>query len=298
MTAAATSVDLSRLPPPDVVEALDFETILAARRADFLARYPQFSANVESDPVVKALEVGAYRELVLRARINDAARSVLVAYAGGADLDNLAALFGVTRQQIAPANPQTGAAAVFEDDAALRRRVLLAPDSYSVAGPASAYVFHALSADADVLDASAISPRPGEVTVTILSRSGAGGAPAPVVLEAVKSLLDSDGIRPLTDRVTIAAASSVAFDIQAQLVLYPGPDQQLILDTANAALDQLLQSSRRLGRDITRSAIIAALHVGGVQNVILAAPVSDVAVDLTQIANVAGRAVSVAGFGS
>lgn len=298
MTAAATSVDLSRLPPPDVVEVLDFETIFAAIRADFVARFPDFTANVESDPIVKLMQVFAYRELVLRARINDAARSVLVAYAGGADLDNLAALFGVTRQQIAPANPQTGAPAIFEDDTALRRRVLLAPDSYSVAGPASAYVFHALSADADVLDASAISPRPGEVTVTILSRSGAGGSPAPEVLDAVEALLSSDGIRPLTDLVRVAGAASVAFDIEAQLVLYPGPDQQLILGTANAALDQLLQSSRRLGRDITRSAIIAALHVGGVQNVILNSPVSDVAVDLTQIANVGARAVSVAGFGS
>ncbi len=298
MTAAATSVDLSRLPPPDVVEVLDFETIFAAIRADFLARFPEFTANVESDPIVKLMQVFAYRELVLRARINDAARSVLVAYAGGADLDNLAALLGVTRQQIAPANPATGAPAVFEDDAALRRRVLLAPDSFSVAGPASAYVFHALSADADVLDASAISPRPGEVTVTILSRSAADGAPAPEVLEAVETLLSSDGIRPLTDFVRVAGAASVAFDIEAQLVLYPGPDQQLILGTANAALDQLLQSSRRLGRDITRSAIIAALHVGGVQNVILNSPVSDVAVDLTQIANVGARAVSVAGFGS
>lgn len=298
MTAAATSVDLSRLPPPDVVEALDFEVILAALQADFLARFPEYTATVESDPIVKLLEVCAYRELVLRARINDAARSVLVAYATGADLDNLAALLGVTRQEIAPADAQAGTPAIFEDDAALRRRVLLAPDSFSVAGPASAYVFHALSADADVLDASAISPRPGEVTVTILSRSGAGGEPSPEVLDAVEALLNSDGIRPLTDRVTITGATSVAFDIDAQLVLYPGPDQALILATANAALDNLLSESRRLGRDITRSAIIAALHVGGVQNVILNAPVADVSVDLTQIANVGARSVSVAGFGS
>jgi phage-related baseplate assembly protein len=298
MTAAATSVDLSRLPPPDVIEVLDFETIFAALRADFLARFPEFSANVESDPIIKLLQVFAYRELVLRARINDAARSVLVAYAADADLDNIAALFGVARQQIAPANPITGAPAIFEDDVALRRRVLLAPDSFSVAGPASAYVFHALSADADVLDASAISPRPGEVTVTILSRSDAAGAPAPEVLAAVRALLAGDEVRPLTDSVTVAGAESIEFDIDAQLFLYPGPDEALMLSIANAGLDELLSSSRRLGRDITRSAIIAALHVAGVQNVILNSPVSDIIVEPTQIANVAARSVSVAGFGS
>ena len=70
---------LSHAPPPDVIEELDFETIYAARKADFLGRFPAFSADVESDPVIKALEAGAYRELVLRARINDAVRGVLIA---------------------------------------------------------------------------------------------------------------------------------------------------------------------------------------------------------------------------
>lgn len=294
MTAAATSVDLSRLPPPDVIEELDFETIYAARKTDFIARFPAFSADVESDPVIKALEAGAYRELVLRARINDAVRGVLIAYAGGPDLDNLAALLGVTRQEIAPANSQTNTPAVLEDDTALRRRVLLAPDSFSVAGPASAYVYHALSADADVLDASAVSPDPGEVVVSVLSRQGDGTAP-PDLIEKVAAVLNDDEVRPLTDQVTVQSAQIVTFDIDAQLVLYPGPDQQLVLATANAALDQLIASSRHLGRDITRSAIGAALHVAGVQNVVIASPAADVVVDLTQAANLGARSVAVSG---
>lgn len=295
MTAAATSVDLSRLPPPDVVEALDFEAILAARKAEFSARFPEFTANVESDPIVKALEVGAYRELVLRARINDAARAVMLASASGSDLDNLAALLGVTRQEIAPADDQAGTPAVFEDDDALRRRVLLAPDSFSVAGPASAYVFHALTADPDVLDASAISRVPGEVIVSVLSRTGDGTASTDLIA-TVSTLLKSDGIRPLTDLVLVRGAEIVDFQIDAQLVLYPGPDQQVILQTANDSLDQLIAANRRLGRDITLSAIIAALHVSGVQNVILNAPVADVAVDETQAANLTSRAIAFAGF--
>ncbi|MBA4162391.1 MAG: baseplate assembly protein, partial [Novosphingobium sp.] len=93
-SASSTAIDLSRLPPPDVVEALDFEAIFNRLRADFLARYPEFTAFVESDPAIKLLEVVAYSELVMRQRINDAARSVLIAYALGGDLDNLAAIFG------------------------------------------------------------------------------------------------------------------------------------------------------------------------------------------------------------
>ena len=64
-SASSTAIDLSQLPAPDVVETLDYEAILADWRADFLARYPQFSAFVESDPAIKLLETGAYRDAVL-----------------------------------------------------------------------------------------------------------------------------------------------------------------------------------------------------------------------------------------
>lgn len=294
-SASSTAIDLSRLPPPDVVETLSFEAIYTRRRSDFLARYPEFTAFVESDPAIKLLETGAYAELVLRQRINDAARSMLVAYALGGDLDQLAAVFGVVRRVITPANPPSVPVAIMESDEDLRRRVLLAPDSYSVAGPASAYVFHALSADGDVLDASAVSPRPGEVTVSILSRIGDGIA-APELLDTVRDLLAGDEVRPLTDRVTVQSAELVAFDVVAQLTLYPGPDSQLILDTATTALQQLLDNNRRLGRNIARSAIIAALHVGGVQNVNLIAPVGDVFIEQTKVAAVGTIEVTIAGF--
>lgn len=293
--ATSTAIDLSRLPAPDVVEALDFEAIFADLRDDFAARFPAFSANVESDPIVKLLETAAYRELVLRARINDAARANLVAYAAGPDLDNLAALLGVTRQIITPADAQTGEPAIMETDAALRRRVLLAPDSFSVAGPASAYVYHALTADPRVLDASAYSPSPGAVHVAILAREGDGTAPADL-LNAIAEILEGDEVRPLTDWVNVKTAEIVAFDIDAQLTLYPGPDQNLILQTANEALDRLLEDNRRIGRDITRSAINAALHVEGVQNVLLVKPVADVFITESQAANLDARSVVIAGF--
>lgn len=293
--ASSTAVDLSQLPPPDVVEALDFETILARRKADFLARFPEFTAFVESDPAIKLLETGAYAELVLRQRINDAARSVMIAYAQGGDLDNLATLLGVVRRVITPANPPSVPVAVMESDEDLRRRVLLAPDSYSVAGPASAYVYHALSADGDVLDAAAISPAPGEVIVAILSRIGDGTA-SPELLANVEDLLAGGEVRPLTDSVTVQSAELLPFDIEAQLTLYPGPDSQLILDTATAALDRLLATNRRLGRNISRSAIIAALHAGGVQNVNLIAPTADIIVEPIEVASPGTIAVTIAGF--
>lgn len=293
--ATSTAVDLSRLPPPDVVEPLDYETVMQALKDELTARLPDFDGWQESDPAMKLLEIAAYREVILRQRVNDAGRAVLLAYATGGDLDQLGALFGVSRRELVPADPDTGAAPVMEADQDLRRRLLQAPDSYSVAGPRLAYVFHALSADGDVLDASATSPAPGEVVVSVLSRQGDGTAP-PELLAAVEEAVAADDVRPLTDAVTVQSAQIVPFAIEAELTLFPGPDPNLILQTAQQTVADLLATRRRIGSDIPRSALIAALHGGGVQNVNLIAPAADVAVAETGAAWAQDIAISIAGF--
>ena len=176
-----TAVDLSRLPAPAVVELLSYEQILAAMLADLRDRDPQFTALTESDPAFKLLQVCAYREMLVRQRCNEAARAVMLAYAIGTDLDHLGALLGVTRLQLDPGDPINSIPPTMESDTEFRRRIQLAPEGFSVAGPEGAYIFHALSADPDVLDASATSPTPGEVVVTVLSRQGDGAPSAPLV---------------------------------------------------------------------------------------------------------------------
>lgn len=278
-----TAVDLSRLPAPQVVETLSFEAILSAMLADLRQRDPTFTATVESDPAYKILEVAAYRELLLRQRINDAARSVMLAYAAGADLDQLAALFGLGRLLISAANPDTGAPAVYESDADFRRRVTLAPESYSVAGPTGAYIFQALSADADVLDASVTSPTPGQVVVTVLSRTGDGAA-SPALLAVVDAALSADTVRPLTDEVIVESATIMDFTVEAAIATYAGPDAAVVLAESRARLDAYLAEHRRLGRDITRSGLFAALHSPGVQGVTMAAPAADLVIASDEVA--------------
>ena len=77
-----TAADLSRLPPPVLVEPLDFETILAKRIAKFRELFPDFNALTESDPSMIHLQESAYRELVFRQRVNDAAKGGIVAKRG------------------------------------------------------------------------------------------------------------------------------------------------------------------------------------------------------------------------
>lgn len=292
--ATSPAIDLSRLPPPAIVPQTDFETRYEAKRAQLLALFPPFSALVESDPAIKLLQADSYDEQVLSQAFDDAARQLLIAFARGANLDHLAALYAVERLEITPANPVTGAAAVMESDDELRRRVLLAPHSFSVAGPEMAYVYHAVSASGDVLDASATSPEPGHVVVSVLSRTGDGTAP-PETLAAVETVLTDDQVRPLTDLVTVQSADVQPFDVVAQLWLYSGPDPDLILTTALGSLADFLASTRRLGRDIPRSALIAALHVAGVQRVDLAEPAADQIYTMLQSGHCADIDVTIGG---
>lgn len=291
--ASSPAIDLSALPAPDIIAQPDFETRLAGKIARLLTLMPEFDALVESDPAIKLLQADTYDELVLAQAMSDAARGMLLAFASAEKLDHLAALFGVARMEVTPANPLTGAPAVMESDTALRQRVQLAPHAFSVAGPELAYLFHARSAHPDVADASAVSPTPGQVVVTVLSASGSG-VPSTAVLDAVRALLDGP-VRPLTDEVIVQPASIVPFAVQAQLHVFAGPDEALIRQTALNSLAAFLAAARRLGRDVPRSALIAALHVGNVQRVDLIAPAADVIATPAQLASASTIDVTIAG---
>ncbi|HDL7338294.1 TPA: baseplate assembly protein [Yersinia enterocolitica] len=287
-----STIDLSQLPAPLAVEALDYETLLAERKAELIALYPvdeqaaiTRTLSLESEPLVKLLQENAYRELVLRQRVNEAAQAVMVAYANGSDLDQLGANNNVQRLIITPADPDAipPVAAVMESDTDFRLRIPQAFEALSVAGPTGAYEAHARSADGRVADASALSPSPACVTVTVLARAGNGEA-SPELLDIVRAALNDEDVRPVADRVTVQSAAIVDYQIDAVLYIYPGPEAEPVRAAAQMKLDSYINTQRRLGRDIRTSAIYAALHVEGVQRVELNAPTADVVLDKTQAA--------------
>lgn len=278
--ATGPSVDLSALPAPVIIEQPSFEARLAGKLATAIAQFPGFVDLVESDPAMKLLQADSYDEMILTQAMNDAAKGILLAFATGPRLDHLAALYGVARLS-------------GEQDGPFKQRVQLAPHSFSVAGPELAYVYWARTADADVADATAVSPTPGQVVVTVLSASGSG-VPGSGVLDAVTEVLTGP-VRPLTDEVIVQPATLVPFAIEAQLTVYAGPDQGLLLQTALDSLNAHLAAARKLGRDVTRSSLIAALHVANVQKVELLSPVADLDIDPSEIASVSDIDVTIAG---
>ena len=294
-TSSPTTVDLSRFDPPTIVEQLDFETIFQRKVARVRNLLPNFDATVDSDPAVKVLQVATYDEILLRQDFNERMQQRLVAYAAGSTLDHLGAAIGVARLIITPANLSTGAAAIYESDDSFRARIVLGPEGFSVAGPELAYVKHAKDASGLVLDASATSPAPGEVLVSVLSSEGDGTASA-ALLAQVTAIVTDNSIRPLGDLVSVASATQRRFEVVARLWTFAGPDPSLVITAATAKLARYLADSRKLGRDITMSGLYSALTVEGVQRVEINSPAVSIVCDLTQAALCTAITVTHAGY--
>ena len=240
-------LDTSALPSPSVVEVLDYEAIVAAIKADLLVRYPEAATvlDLESEPMVKLLESFALREMLFRARVNDAARAHLLAFATGTDLDHLGALFGIARM-------------AGENDERLRLRIQLRIAALAGQGTREHYELVAMTASANVRAAYAIQPRPGYVHVVLWLH--AENAQTPVDVAAA---LNADNARMLGVEITVGTATPYPVNIHAR-----------IWRTANASPDLLAKLQQRLatafaeraalGRSVARSWITTLLHADGV----------------------------------
>lgn len=265
-----SAIDLSQLPVPQVLEDLDYEVLYQEDLTTFRELMGgNWSATLESDPVTKLLEVGAYRKLLNRSRINDAAKALMLAYAVGNDLDQLAANVSLSRL-VVQAEDLTAVppvAEVLEEDDALRERVQLVYEGLTTAGPRNSYILHARNASGQVADATAESPSPAVVEVTVLALEGNGTASAEL-LAVVDAYLNDDDVRPVADRVVVQSAEILPYQINASVYMAStGPESEGVLAECRARLADWINPRRRLGVEVSRSAIDAQLHISGVTRV-------------------------------
>ena len=283
-------VNFSQLSKPSIVEEIDFETIFDERKEYLISLFNtedqsalRLTLSRESEPLTKFLQESAYRETVLRNRINQAALSVLLAFAENTDLDAVVANYGITRLTVSAATTDT--AAVYETDDALRYRASLVFDSLSVAGPTSAYEYHALSSDGRVADAKASSPAPAEALVTILQNDTETGAATDALLSIVQTYLNDDVRRPVADRLTVQSVDVVPFELVATIFTNSLPESDTLVTAAKTAIQSYLDESRRIGRSIYLSKIYNLLHVSGVVHVVISSPTTDVEISAVQVAH-------------
>lgn len=265
-----SALDLSALPAPEVLESLDFEDLYQESLGVFRESMGgNWTAHLESDPVVKLLEVGAYNKLGNRARVNDGAKALLLAHAQGADLDQLAANVNLRRLIIQAADDSVFPALsqVMEEDDALRERIQLVYEGLTTAGPRNSYILHARNASGKVADATAESPSPATVVVTVLGLDGMG-EPSQALLDSVASYLSDEDIRPLGDRLIVQGAQVLPYAVTAILhMLGAGSENEAILAEARQRLKDWINPRRRLAVEVPRSAIDARLHIPGVRRV-------------------------------
>ncbi|WP_430735171.1 baseplate assembly protein [Halodesulfovibrio aestuarii] len=269
------AIDLTSLAAPKIIEELSVEQILQEQLAYHAELDPEFTAPLPSDPSYKIFEANAYREFLLRQRINEAAKAVLVAYAEDEDLDHLAASVPLTRKLV-DAGDETAYPPIpptYESNDDFRKRVVFAPEGFSTAGADGAYIFHALSA-VGVKDAYPDSPAPVEVHLYILSKEG-NGVPDQALLDEVTAIFNDD-VRPFTDQLQIKSAAVTEYQIDATLHFMPGPSAETVLVEARKNLEAYVAKCHALGMCVARSGIDAALHIAGVHRVEIAQPAADI----------------------
>jgi len=286
-----SAIDISLLPAPSIIDEIDFETLFADRKARLLELTPEAERDqlaatleLESEPITKLLQENAYREMLLRQRHNERAKSLLLAYAAGPELDHIGATYYLTERLVLDAGDAEAVPPVpptLESDADYLRRILLAHDAFSTAGSRQAYRYFALSADPAVKDADAVRPLPGFIQVYVLSRESDGAADASLVA-TVESALNAERVRPLSDTVRVSSAEILSFSVSATLQLQDGPDGDVVLAEAKKRAADYIDERHALGAKIVLGALEARLYAPGVERVTLTSPATDIGGDASQ----------------
>ena len=273
----ASTLDLSTLAAPAVIKSVDYETILAARLADLVSRAAAVgitidTTSLESEPGVILEQTDAYREMLTLSAINDAARSVMLAFATGTDLDHLAAFYDVVRLTITAATSTT--AAVMEGDDSLRLRCQLAPEQLPYAGmTGGGYRALALRVAPSVKDVQTIKSSGGRVAVILLGRDG-DGAVSDGVVTTVYSTFQDDDATQLTDVITVRPAAIVHYAPTITIKILAGPDPATVQAAALTAVQAYATSRHKIGLTVYAQMLESAASVGGVESA--ACDISDV----------------------
>lgn len=160
-----------------------------------------------------------------------------------------------------------------EKDDSLRERIFEAPESYSCAGSEGAYIYHAKSVNAAVIDVEPYSPAPGVVQLVILLTGGT--IPENVVTGEIQDALSAKSKRPLTDWLIVTPPEAVSYDINLKYWIYEDADPTEVSAAVWAAIAEYkLWQRTKLGRDINPDEITDKLKsVSGVKRLEIVSPV-------------------------
>ena len=156
-----------------------------------------------------------------------------------------------------------------EDDESYAERLRLRPNSFSVAGPEKAYIFHTFSVSPAIIDVAIDSPTPGVVNVYTLLTGGE--LPKAAFLNEVENYLASEEVRPLTDEVHALAPTASSYSVNVDY--YVLNSDAVKLDSIKAAVqaavnDYVAWQQSKIGRDINPDELIKRVRDAGAGRVV------------------------------
>jgi len=167
-----------------------------------------------------------------------------------------------------------------EGDESLTRRIYLAPEGYSVAGPENAYIAKALELMPDTEDVRVTSPNPCYITL-VYTKTG-GVLPGTEDIAAMTAALNDKSQRPQGDRLTVQAPAEVTYNISMTYYIAKSDEAKagLIASQVSAAVADYVTWQRRIGRDVNPTELISKVRAAGVKRVELTSPVYQAIGDL------------------
>lgn len=155
-----------------------------------------------------------------------------------------------------------------EGDAAFYQRMRESTESFSTAGPANSYAYHAKSVTTAISDIAVTSPEPGVVDVRVLLKEGL--QPAEEVLGRIRDALNADDVRPLTDTVRVSAPESDGFEVDVTFYVDGdgGLSTAIVEQNVRMAVDEYVAwQTCKMGRDVNPSYLIHKMMEAGAKRV-------------------------------
>jgi phage-related baseplate assembly protein len=304
------TIEIDQLPEMQVLEKLDSEDVLTKRMNEFVALWDKHDPpagaqydveHLEFDPIRINQEANTFFELLLRDRVNQAAKSVTLAFASGPDLEAIGSRYPGGMPRLSG-----------ENDDHYRMRIWLSSNTLSPHGTYDSYVFWALSADPTLRDATAVARRgTPDVTITImadgapvttnLTKNGISPFPTPTPIvpqiDKVRTYVDSHSRKALTDVVSVRSPHIITIDYVIDYWLFPGWDLKLLEPELYIAMAELIETQRWLGYSHTLDAVDAALKRSGVYKLHVISPANDVEIDQHEVVVVRSVKLRFAGRG-
>jgi phage-related baseplate assembly protein len=280
-----------------VLEDIDSEQILQDRMLrlkQLWASYdPPSSAQydveaLEFDPIKINQEACTFFELLLRDRVNQAARSITLAYAIGTDLDAIATRYpgGVPRLP-------------GESDDRYRRRIWLSPNTLSPHGTAEAYEFWALTALPGLRDVTALRSVMHDyyptILITCLMEPPAAPKPTDEQLVQIRAYISNLSRMGLTDVISVNPPKIRDINYNVGVWLYPGASPDQTIAKIQASLEKLVVDQYWLGHDHTHMAIDAACSMTGVHHVDIIEPTENILIPMDWLVKVNSVKVTLLG---